>query len=89
METGFPPLPQGRGSCPKNDEKIGDFGGDNITRIGGAIIADLDGILSADRAFTNIAKSVEFLAVSRHHCAWCYFRSPTATRYSRTTGKQE
>ena len=89
METGFPPLPQGRGPCPKSDEKIGDSGRDNITRIGGAIITHLDGILSTDRAFTNIVKSVEFLAVSSYHRAWCYFRPPTATGNSGVKGKQE
>jgi hypothetical protein len=89
METGFPSLPEGRGSCPKNDEKIGDFGGSDITPVGGAVITDLDGIFSTDTTSTDIAKSVEFLAVSSHHCAECYFRSPTATGYPLATGKQE
>lgn len=70
-------------------EKIRDFGGSNITPVGGAIIADLAGILSTDAISTDVVKSVEFPAVSSHHCAGCNFRSPTATGYPRTTGKQE
>ena len=70
-------------------EKIRDFGGSDITPVGGAIIADLAGILSTDAISTDVVKSVEFPAVSSHHCAGCNFRSPTATGYPRTTGKQE
>lgn len=68
-------------------EKIRDFGGRDITRVGGAIITDLDGIFSTDTTSTDLAKSVEFLAISSHHCAERYFRSPTAAGHPGTTRK--
>jgi len=70
-------------------EEIRDFGGSDITPIGGAIVTDLDGILPTDTTSTDLAKSVEFLAVSSHYCAECYFYSSTATGYPRTTRKQK
>lgn len=70
-------------------EEIRDFGGSDIAPIGGVVITDLDGILPTDTTSTDLAKSVEFLAVSSHHCAECYFYSPTETGCPRTTRKQE
>ena len=68
-------------------EKIRNLGGSDITRVGSAVITDLDGILSTDTTFTDIDENLGFLTVSRHHCTRCNFRSPTEAGCPRTTRK--